>query len=247
MELDRIEGKNAVLEALRAGRPIHKILLLEGAHHPAEIREKARQLGIPVETVQRERLNRESVTGHHQGVVALVAPRAYVPWEEILELATQRAQDPLLILLDGIEDPQNLGAILRTVETSGAHGVILPKNRAAGLTAAVARASAGAIEYVPVARVTNLARTIEELKERGLWIYGADAQGEKLYWEADFRRPVALVVGSEGRGISRLVKEKCDLLVRIPLQGAVSSLNASVAGALLLYEALRQRLGQGCW
>ncbi|MCL4426291.1 MAG: 23S rRNA (guanosine(2251)-2'-O)-methyltransferase RlmB [Firmicutes bacterium] len=241
MDNDQIEGKNVVLEALRAGRPINRILLAEGMRQLQEIRGLARQLGIPVELVKRERLDRESVTGRHQGVIAQAAAKGYAELEDLLSLAAQRGQAPLLLVLDGIEDPHNLGALLRTVETAGAHGVVIPKHHAVGLTAAVARASAGAMEYVSVARVTNLVRAIGELQEAGLWVYGADANGEKIYWETDLRRPLALVVGGEDRGISRLVKEKCDLLVRIPMQGSISSLNASVAGALLLYEARRQR------
>lgn len=234
-----ILGRNPVREALRAGRPINKILLTRGELAPPllELSRTAREKGVPVQQTDRAQLDKLSGGHPHQGVIAFVAPREYLDMDELLSLA---GSNPFLIMLDEINDPHNLGAILRTADAAGAHGVIIPKRRSASLTPAVARASAGAVEYVPVARVTNMARTIEELKEQGIWVVGAHMTGE-LYWEARLDGPLALVIGGEDKGLGRLVREKCDLLVRLPMYGRVGSLNASVAAALLSYEVLRQR------
>ncbi|HHY36509.1 MAG TPA: 23S rRNA (guanosine(2251)-2'-O)-methyltransferase RlmB [Firmicutes bacterium] len=242
-----IEGRNAVLEALRSGRPIGKILVAAGSRPGPlqELRRLARERGIPVQEVDRTRLDRLSGTGKHQGVIARALAREYATVEEILQIARERGEDPFLLLLDGIEDPHNLGALIRTAECAGVHGVVVPKRRAAGLTAAVGRASAGALEYMAVAQVPNLARCIEELKGQGIWVVGADPQGEQVYTAADLTGPIAVVIGGEGKGIGRLVKEKCDFLVQLPMRGRISSLNASVAGSLLMYEILRQRAAKG--
>ncbi len=235
-------GLNPVREALKSGRPVDKVLLAQGDRSPrtAEIAGLAREKGVPVMKVDRARLDTLSGNARHQGVLAFVAAREYSTVEEILGGAGDL---PLLLLLDEINDPHNLGAVLRTAEAAGVNGVVIPRRRSVSLTPAVARVSAGAVEYVPVARVANLVQTIEMLKERGLWVVGADAGGPELYWQARLDGPLALVVGGEDKGLGRLVREKCDLLVRLPMMGRINSLNASVAAALLMYEALRQR---GC-
>jgi 23S rRNA (guanosine2251-2'-O)-methyltransferase len=235
-------GLNPVREALKSGRPVDKVLLAQGDRSPrtAEIAGLAREKGVPVMKVDRARLDTLSGNARHQGVLAFVAAREYSTVEEILGGAGDL---PLLLLLDEINDPHNLGAVLRTAEAAGVNGVVITRRRSVSLTPAVARVSAGAVEYVPVARVANLVQTIEMLKERGLWVVGADAGGPELYWQARLDGPLALVVGGEDKGLGRLVREKCDLLVRLPMMGRINSLNASVAAALLMYEALRQR---GC-
>jgi 23S rRNA (guanosine2251-2'-O)-methyltransferase len=240
---ENIEGRNAVLEALRSGRPIGKILVAEGSRPGPlqELRRLARERGVLVQEVERMRLDRMSLTGKHQGVIALALAKEYVTVDDILRVARERQEEPFLLVLDGIEDPHNLGALIRTAEGAGVHGVVVPKRRAAPLTAAVGRASAGALEYMAVAQVPNLARCIEDLKSRGLWVVGADPQGEQVYTAADLTGPIAVVIGSEGKGIHRLVKEKCDFLVTLPMRGRISSLNASVAGSLVMYEIVRQR------
>ncbi|MBI4220067.1 MAG: 23S rRNA (guanosine(2251)-2'-O)-methyltransferase RlmB [Chloroflexi bacterium] len=241
-----IEGRRPVLEALRAGREIERLLVAEGIERGPQIEEiieLAGTAGIEVQTVDRGELDRGAHTKHHQGIVALVQDVRYTPLEDLLALASERHETPLIVVLDGIEDPQNLGAIIRTLECAGGHGVVIAERRAVGVTPGVIRASAGATEHVKVARVTNLARTLDQLKEAGLWIFGLDAAGDRLHWETDFKVPAVLVVGSEGEGISRLVREKCDFLVRLPLRGKVESLNASVAAAVALYEIVRQRSG----
>jgi 23S rRNA (guanosine2251-2'-O)-methyltransferase len=242
---ENIEGRNAVLEALRSGRPIGKILVAEGSRPGPlqELRRLARERGVLVQEVERMRLDRMSLTGKHQGVIALALAKEYVTVDDILRVARERQEEPFLLVLDGIEDPHNLGALIRTAEGAGVHGVVVPKRRAAPLTAAVGRASAGALEYMAVAQVPNLARCIEDLKSRGLWVVGADPQGEQVYTAADLTGPIAVVIGSEGKGIHRLVKEKCDFLVTLPMRGRISSLNASVAGSLVMYEIVRQRAG----
>lgn len=234
-----------MLEALRAERPLHKLMVARGAGEGSirTILALAREQGVPVQEVDRSRLDAMAQSHAHQGVIALAAPRQYAEPEELLERARQRGEDPLLLVLDGIEDPHNVGSLLRTAECAGAHGAILPERRAAGLTPAAVKASAGAAEHLPVARVTNLVRTLEWLKEQGLWIAGADAAGPQLYTEVNLKGPLALVIGSEGKGLARLVREHCDYLVRLPLHGKVNSLNASVAGGILLYEVVRQRRG----
>lgn len=238
-----LEGRNAVMEALRSGRTIDKVYLAAGETDSglARLAAMAREAGAVVSPVDRRKLDRMSATGAHQGIIAQVAAHAYVSIEEMLELAARRGEPPLLVVCDELSDPHNLGAILRSAECAGAHGVVIPKRRGVGLTATVAKASAGAVEYMPVARVPNLAATLRELKARGVWVYGAAAGGAAPLYQADLKGPAALVIGSEGRGMSRIVAETCDLLVSIPMNGRISSLNASAAAAILLYEAVRQR------
>lgn len=238
-----IEGRNAVIEAFRSGRTIDKVFVLDGCQDgPVRtIVREAKKHGAVLNFVEKERLNQLSETGRHQGVIAWAAAYSYAEVSDMLEAAAQKNEDPFLILLDGIEDPHNLGAIIRTANTAGAHGVIIPKRRASGLTATVAKASAGALNYTPVAKVTNLAKTIDELKEKGLWFVCADMNGEQMY-DLNLTGPIGLVVGSEGQGVSRLVKEKCDYIASIPMKGEITSLNASVAGGVLAYEIVRQRI-----
>ncbi len=240
---NQLEGRNAVLEALRAGRTIDKLYLADGQtdHTLARIAALARQSGTAIVTCDRRRLDQMSRTGAHQGVIAQVAAHAYSTIEQMLALAASRGETPLLVLCDALSDPHNLGAILRTAECAGAHGVIIPKRRSVGLTAVVGKTSAGAVEYIPVARVANLAQTMEQLKQHGVWIYGTAADADGTLYETDLRGPAAIVIGSEGSGMSRLVAEHCDFRVRIPMKGQISSLNASAAAAILLYEAVRQR------
>ena len=235
-----LEGKNSVTEALRSGRPINRILLAKDIRSP-EIISLAKQRGIIFEFVDKRVLDRTSMGRKHQGVIAYVSPQKYAEIEDIIEAAKNKNEVPFILILDGIEDPHNLGAIIRTSEATGAHGVIIGKRRAAPLTEIVARTSAGAVEYVPVARVTNIAQTIETLKKQGIWVIGVDQGTKKLYNQADFKLPVALVIGGEGSGISRLVRERCEDLVSIPMKGKIGSLNASVAAAVVMYEVLRQR------
>ncbi len=240
-----VYGRNAVLEALRGRRPIRKLWLAEGVHATgalAEVLKQAQASGLPVQRVPRQAIDRLTGTAHHQGVAALAAAYPYSSVEEILAEAGRRGEEPLLLVLDAIQDPQNFGSLLRTAEAVGAHGVIIPKHRAAGLTPGVAKASAGAIEHLRTAQVTNLPRTLEELKQQGVWVVGLDMAGERDFDAADLAIPIALVVGSEGKGLGRLVKEKCDFTVRVPMRGRVASLNAAVAGAIVLYAAWRQRL-----
>jgi len=239
----QIEGRIPVREALKAGREIHKLLVARGAREGSirEILALARQAGVVIQEVDRARLDQLAHGRNHQGVIALVAAHRYADVETILERAAAAGEDPLILVLDGIEDPQNLGSLLRTADAAGVHGVIIPERRAVGLTETVAKVSAGAVEYVPVTRVTNLVRTLKQLKEQGLWVVGTHQDGPHLYTETDLTGPLAVVIGSEGKGISRLVAETCDLMVRLPMRGHVSSLNAAVAGAILLYEIRRQR------
>ena len=238
-----IEGRNAVLEAFRAGKPIDKLFVLDRCEDgPVRtiVREEKKQ-DVILQFVSKERLSQLSQTGKHQGVIAFAAAYEYSGVDDMLALARERGEDPFLILLDNIEDPHNLGAIIRTANLAGAHGVIIPKRRAAGLTATVAKTSAGAINYTPVAKVTNLKKTMEELKEKGLWFVCADMGGEQMY-RLNLTGPVGLVVGNEGEGVSRLVKESCDFTAAIPMKGEIDSLNASVAAGVLAYEIVRQRL-----
>ena len=241
-----IEGRNAVIEAFRSGRTIDKIFVLDGCKDgPVRtIVREAKKRGAILNFVGKERLSQLSQTGRHQGVIAYAAAYDYAEVEDMLELAKQRGEDPFLILLDGIEDPHNLGAIIRTANIAGAHGVIIPKRRAAGLTATVAKTSAGALNYTPVAKVTNLVKTMEELKEKGIWFVFADMDGESMY-SLEHTGPIGLVVGNEGEGVSRLVKESCDFVAGIPMKGEITSLNASVAGGVLAYEIVRQRMQKG--
>ena len=244
---DLIEGRNAVIEALRAGRAIDKIYLAKGETDKAlgHIASKARAAGTVVVETDRHKLDLMSCTGAHQGVIAVSAVREYVSVDDILAIAAERNEPPFVIICDEISDPHNMGAIIRTAECVGAHGVIIPKRRSAGLTAIVGKASAGAAEHMAVARVPNITAALKELKDAGLWIYGAAAEGTAGLWGTDFSGPVGLVIGSEGDGMSRLVAESCDFTVSIPLRGKVSSLNASAAAAVVMYEILHQRMNAG--
>ena len=242
---DLIEGRNAVNEAMRAGRAIDKLFVSRGSGDSAlgRIISRAREQGIAVVTVDRRKLDEMSVTGSHQGVIAVAAVTQYASIDDIFALAAERGEDPFVVVCDEISDVHNLGAIIRSAECAGAHGVVIPKRRSAGLTAVVDKTSAGAAEFLPVARVANIPAALDELKERGLWVYGAAAEGASGMWETDLSGGVCLVIGSEGDGLGRLVREKCDALVSIPMRGRVSSLNASAAAAILIYEVLRRRSG----
>lgn len=244
-EESTIEGRNAVTEALRSGRTIDKLYVLDGCHDGAvnTIKNLARKQDTIVNYVTKERLDQMSFTGKHQGVIAHAAAYAYAEVEDILQAAKDKGESPFLFLLDEIEDPHNLGAIIRTANICGAHGVIIPKRRAAGLTATVVKASAGAVNYTPVAKVTNLAKAIEELKAQGIWFVCADMEGEVMY-RHNLTGPIGLVIGNEGSGVSRLVREKCDYIASIPMKGNIDSLNASVAAGVLAYEIVRQRIGK---
>jgi 23S rRNA (guanosine2251-2'-O)-methyltransferase len=240
-----IAGRNPVIEALRSGATIEKIVVLYGVRGSAieRIKDLARQSSVPVVEVNKQKFRELVNDTTTQGVVALVGTKEYVSLDTLLKTAKEKNQPPFLLVLDEIQDPQNLGAIIRTAECVGAHGVIIPKHHSATVNQTVAKASAGASEQVPIAKVTNIATTLQELKEQGIWIVGADATGDRLYYELDYKTPLAIVVGNEGEGIRRLVKEKCDFLVRIPLFGKIGSLNASVAAALVMYEVVRARNG----
>lgn len=243
---EQIEGRNAVLEAFRSGRSVDRVFLLDGCKDGPlnTIAREARKKDTIVQYVPRERLDQMSETGTHQGVIAQVAAYEYATVEDILDAARKKGEPPFLFLLDNIEDPHNLGAIIRTANLAGAHGVIIPKRRAAGLTSTVARTSAGALNYTPVAKVTNLARTMEELKARGIWFVCGDMGGELMY-RLKLTGPICLVIGNEGEGVSRLVREKCDMTASIPMKGDIDSLNASVAAGVLAYEIVRQRMLEG--
>lgn len=243
LEALKIEGRNAVLEAFRSGKPIDKLFVLDGCMDgPVRtILREAKKHDTVVNYVERERLDQLSETKKHQGVIAMAAAYEYATIEEILAKAEEKGEPPFVILLDGIEDPHNLGAIIRTANLAGAHGVVIPKRRAVGLTATVARVSAGALNYTPVAKVTNIGKTIEELKAEGMWFVCADMDGEMMY-NLNLKGPIGLVIGNEGEGVSRLVKEKCDFVASIPMKGDIDSLNASVAAGVLAFEIVRQRL-----
>ncbi len=238
-----IEGRNAVLEAFRSGKTIDRLFVLDGCKDgPVQtIVREARKHDTIIQFTAKERLDQMSGTGRHQGVIAYAAAYEYAQVEDMLRAAEEKGEPPFLFLLDGIEDPHNLGAIIRTANLAGAHGVIIPKRRAAGLTATVAKTSAGALNYTPVAKVTNLSATIEELKEKGLWFVCADMGGELMY-RLNLKGPIGLVIGNEGDGVSRLVREKCDMIASVPMKGDIDSLNASVAAGVLAYEIVRQRL-----
>ena len=238
-----IEGRNVVLEAFRSGKPVDKLLVLDGCQDGVmrTIVREAKKRNTVIQFVEKERLSQISETGRHQGVIAYVAACAYGQIEDMLNLAQEKGEDPFLILLDNIEDPHNLGAIIRTANLSGAHGVVIPKRRAAGLTATVAKASAGAVYYTPVAKVTSLVKTMEDLKKKGMWFVCADMGGEPMY-HLNLTGPIGLVIGNEGAGVSRLVKETCDFVAGIPMKGDIDSLNASVAAGVLAYEIVRQRM-----
>ena len=239
----QLEGRNALTEALRSGRTIDKVFIAAGETDRAlqRLAAEAKEAGAVVVPVDRRKLDMMSTTHSHQGVIALAAARAYFTIDDILQEAADRGENALIILCDELTDPHNLGAIIRTAECAGAHGVIIPKRRSVGLTAVVAKASAGAVEHMKVARVTNLNATIEDLKEKGVWVFGTAAEGSIPMYEADLTGPAAIVVGSEGEGMSRLVQKNCDVTVNIPMKGKITSLNASVAASILLYEAVRQR------
>lgn len=238
-----LEGRNALTEALASGRAIDKVFIAEGSTDRALARlaAQAKQAGAVVVETDRRKLDQMSATGAHQGVIAMVAAHSYATLDDILNRAKERGEAPLIVICDELSDPHNLGAIIRTAECAGAHGVVIPKRRSVGLTAIVGKASAGALEYVPVARVTNITNAIKELKERGVWIFGTAAEGATPLYQADLKGAAAIVIGNEGDGMSRLVAESCDLKVSIPMKGRISSLNASAATAILLYEAVRQR------
>lgn len=242
-----IEGRNAVLEAFRSGKTIDRLFVLEGCKDgPVQtiLREANKSKDTVVTFVKKERLEQISETGKHQGVIAYGASYSYAEVDDILQIAKDKGEDPFVIILDNIEDPHNLGAIIRTANLAGAHGVIIPKHRAVGLTATVAKASAGAINYTPVAKVTNISKTMEELKEKGMWFACADMGGTTMY-DLNLTGPIGLVIGNEGHGVSDLVKKNCDMIASIPMTGDIDSLNASVACGVLAYEVVRQRIVQG--
>ncbi len=241
---DVLVGRNAVTEALKSGRGINKLWIASGNREGsvAEIAALAKERGIVVQYVERAKIEALAGGHRHQGVLAYVAPVPYAELEDILKAAEAKGEAPFLVLLDELEDPHNLGALLRTADATGVHGILIPKRRSVSLNATVAKTSAGAVEYVPVARIGNIAQTLKKLKEKGFWVAGADMDGEKAYYEADLTGPLVLVVGSEGKGMSRLTKEACDFIVRMPMVGRINSLNASVAGSILMYESMRQRL-----
>ncbi len=243
LENEIVSGKNPVLEALRSGRDMNKVWVAEGVKKAgiAELLQLAKEAGIIVQFVPKSKVDQLTDGANHQGVAASVAAYRYAEIDELFQRAADRNEDPLFLILDELEDPHNLGSILRTADATGVHGVIIPKRRAVGLTAVVAKTSTGAIEHVPVARVGNLAQTVEDLKKRGVWIAGTDAKGSADYRRMDAKLPLAIIIGSEGKGMSRLLKEKCDFLYHMPMVGHVTSLNASVAAAILMYEVLRNR------
>ncbi len=241
---DVIEGRNPVIEALKSGRPINKILLADNIERHgaiAEILHLSQANGIPVEYVSRQAIDRLSLTAAHQGVIAYTAAKGYVTLEDLFIISKEKNEPPLYIVLDGVEDPQNLGSILRTAEASGVHGVIIRSRRAVGITPAVAKASAGAVEYVSVAQVSNISQAMVTLKRNNIWVIGIDRTGTIDYRQVDFKLPTAIVVGGEGKGLADLVRERCDSLASIPMRGKITSLNASIAAALVMYEALWQR------
>ncbi|NPV44202.1 MAG: 23S rRNA (guanosine(2251)-2'-O)-methyltransferase RlmB [Firmicutes bacterium] len=239
----QLEGRNPVLEALKAGTTIKKLIIQKGEKHGSilKIMAIAKERGIPLQEIDKKDMDSMSKTYGHQGVIALISEYKYYEVDEILDIAREKGDLPFIVILDKIEDPHNLGSIIRTSNAAGVHGVVIPRRRSVSVTPVVAKSSAGAVEYVPVAREVNLSRTVDMLKEKGLWIAGADMEGASIY-ELDLTGPLALVIGSEGKGISRLLKEKCDFLVSIPMVGRITSLNAATAGAIIIYEIFRQRL-----
>ena len=239
---DKIVGRNAVLEALKAGREIDRILVAKGSTGLGKLYAMAMEAGAPVKEVAPIKIDELAAGANAQGVVAMAAAHDYASLDDVFRLAEERNEKPFIIIADGLEDGHNLGAIIRTAECCGAHGVIIPRRRSVGLNYVVAKTSVGAVEYVPVVRVANISRTIDELKERGVWIYGADMDGTPL-WTEDFTGSVGLVVGAEGEGVSRLTKEKCDFVLSLPMRGKIESLNASVAASVMMYEVTRQRMG----
>jgi 23S rRNA (guanosine2251-2'-O)-methyltransferase len=244
MHKDKIFGINPVIEAIKSGRPVQRLLISEQRKSDRDIRKimsLAGASGIEVRFTARDVLNHEAHNALHQGVIAFASARQYAMFDDVLRAPAQVGKAPLFLILDGVEDPRNFGAIIRTAEAAGVHGVFVPERRAAGLTETVAKAAAGAVEYVPIVKVVNIADTVQMLKKSGVWVVGAEANGDMVYWEADFARPTAIVLGGENKGVRRLVRERCDYIVSLPLMGKISSLNVSVAAGVLLYEALRQR------
>ena len=240
---DKIEGRNAVIELLNSGRDINKIFIQNGEKHGSinKIISMAKEKRIVINKVDKMKMDNISETKRHQGVIAIVAPYNYSTIDEILEYAHDKKEEPFLLILDGIEDVHNLGSIIRTAETAGVHGIIIPKRRAASVNATVAKTSAGAVEYMKIARVSNLNETIKQLKENGLWIIGTEMNAKIKYYDQDYKFPIAIVIGNEGEGISSLVKKNCDILINIPMKGKINSLNASVSTGIILYETLKQR------
>ena len=241
---DQVEGRNAVIELLESGRDINKIFILEGERHGSinKIIAMAKERKIVLTMVNKTKLNQMAQTENNQGVIAIVPPCDYCEVEDILENAKQREEKPFILILDGIEDPHNLGSIIRTAETAGVHGIIIPKRRSASVNSTVSKVSAGAVEHMKIARVNNINETIRYLKENDVWICGTDMDAKKYYYQEDYKGPIAIVIGSEGFGMSRLVKENCDFLVKIPMKGKITSLNASVSAGIVIYEAVKQRI-----
>lgn len=241
---DQVEGRNSVLELLESGKDINKIFVSRGDKQGSinKIIGKARDNKVVIVEVDKKKLDEMSQTGNHQGVIAIVPPFEYCNVEDILEVAKERKEDPFIVILDGIEDPHNLGAIIRTAETAGVHGIIIPKRRACGVNSTVNKTSAGAVEHMKIAKVNNINDTIKYLKEKGLWIIGTDMDTETYYYKQDMTGPVAIIIGSEGFGMNRLVKENCDILIKIPMKGKITSLNASVSAGIVIYETLKQRM-----
>ncbi len=241
---DQVEGRNAVIELLESGRDINKIFILEGEHHGSinKIIAMAKERKIVLTMVNKTKLSQMAQTENNQGVIAIVPPFDYCEVEDILENAKQREEKPFILILDGIEDPHNLGSIIRTAETAGVHGIIIPKRRSASVNSTVSKVSAGAVEHMKIARVNNINETIRYLKENDVWICGTDMDAKKYYYQEDYKGPIAIVIGSEGFGMSRLVKENCDFLVKIPMKGKITSLNASVSAGIVIYEAVKQRI-----
>ena len=242
--LDQIEGRNSVIELLESDRDINKLYIAKGEKHGSinKIISMAKQKRIVIAEVEKQKLNTMSQTGNHQGVIAIVPPFDYVEVEDILEYAKEKNEDPFILILDGIEDPHNLGSIIRTAETAGVHGIIIPKRRAVGVNATVSKSSAGAVEHMKIARVNNINETIRFLKEEGIWIVGTDGDAKTVYYDQDLKGSIAIVIGSEGFGMSKLVKENCDFLVKISMSGKITSLNASVSAGIVIYEAVKQRI-----
>lgn len=240
---DQVEGRNAVIELLESGRDINKIFILEGERHGSinKIIAMAKERKIVLTMINKAKLNQMAQTENNQGVIAIVPPFDYCEVEDILENAKQREEKPFILILDGIEDPHNLGSIIRTAETAGVHGIIIPKRRSASVNSTVSKVSAGAVEHMKIARVNNINETIRYLKENDVWIFGTDMDAKKYYYQEDYTGPIAIVIGSEGFGMSRLVKENCDFLVKIPMKGKITSLNASVSAGIVIYEAVKQR------
>ena len=242
--LDQIEGRNSVIELLESDRDINKLYIAKGEKHGSinKIISMAKQKRIVIAEVEKQKLNTMSQTGNHQGVIAIVPPFDYVEVEDILEYAKEKNEDPFILILDGIEDPHDLGSIIRTAETAGVHGIIIPKRRAVGVNATVSKSSAGAVEHMKITRVNNINETIRFLKEEGIWIVGTDGDAKTVYYDQDLKGSIAIVIGSEGFGMSKLVKENCDFLVKIPMSGKITSLNASVSAGIVIYEAVKQRI-----